>query len=101
VYTTFYEFFSDFGFVGPLLLCFIMGIISEYLFKKTKGEGKNQYLHLILYGYVAPLLIFSFFSNRFFSYFVTIQMVIKVFWIWMINYFMKAKTPFKKIRWRR
>ena len=72
VYTTFSNFFMDFGFIGVVVFSFIMGCIMAYIFVKVKykdssiNNNKIDFA-LILYAYIFSEFIFSFFSNRVFS----------------------------------
>lgn len=71
VYTTFLNFFVDFGFIGVIVFSFIMGCIMAYVFIKVKYKSsiKNSKIdfYLIIYAYIFSEFIFSFFTNRVFS----------------------------------
>lgn len=71
VYTTFLNFFVDFGFIGVIIFSFIMGCIMAYVFIKVKYKSgiKNSKIDfaLIIYAYIFSEFIFSFFTNRVFS----------------------------------
>lgn len=72
VYTTFRDFFVDFGFIGVVIFSFIMGCIMAYVFIKVKYKSSvidNSKIDfaLIIYAYIFSEFIFSFFTNRIFS----------------------------------
>jgi len=72
VYTTFYAFFYDFGWPGLVVLTLIMGSISELLYCMSSCAKRFRDVWMMLYSYIAPLLLLSFFSNKFYEDFFTV-----------------------------
>lgn len=87
IYTTFYAFIYDFGYVGIFIMPFIMGIVSELSYKSALRARMNSEFNIdigiILYGFIAYLLVFSFFSNKFYEGIVK-QSFIKYLLFWII-----------------
>ena len=91
IYTTFYAYIYDFGYVGAVILPFIMGFISELVYKRAmKARIRSEYnvnIWIILYGYISYLLAFSFFSNKFYEGLIK-HSFIKYFFLWCVmSYF--------------
>ena len=89
IYTTFWPFIYDFGYIGAIIMPFIMGLISERIYKYAIcGEMKSEAnikLSIILYGYTSYLLEFSFFGDKFYGGFVKLAFFrTLVIWITMI-----------------
>lgn len=66
VYTTFYAYLYDFGYLGVVLLTAIEAFVSQLIFEAALRCKYSDYFG-ILYGYVAATLALSFFSNKFFE----------------------------------
>lgn len=69
VYTTFYQYIYDFGYAGLIILVGLMSILSQvaYEFSKSFKEKKTVPISLVIYGYIFPSLVLSFFSNKFYE----------------------------------
>ena len=72
VYTTFYAFLYDFGWAGLVVLTLIMGAISEVVFCMSGRANKCRDLWMMVYSYLAPQLLLSFFSNKFYENFLAV-----------------------------
>ena len=102
VYTTFYPFIYDFGYKGLVLLSAIMAMISQGVYRKIKNTGLDYRpsRYILLYGFIAPTLLLSFFSNKFYeSIFNSAFMYTFLFWI-IFDYIFCDKAK-KKFRIRR
>ncbi len=109
IYTTFYAFIYDFGYIGAFIMPLIMGFVSEVSYKKSRRakpeSEKNISLSIILYGYIAYLLVFSFFSNKFYEGIVK-QSFLKNVIIWILLSIVlnqlkeKRITNFKRVSFR-
>ncbi|MBO4901316.1 MAG: oligosaccharide repeat unit polymerase [Lachnospiraceae bacterium] len=77
VYTTFYAFIRDFGYIGVIILPFIMGFVSQKVYNKAKLSMKTDLSSswLIIYGYIYYALAFSYFSNKFFEQIICVSMI--------------------------
>ena len=78
VYTTFYAYIYDFGYVGVPIFMFLMGVISQLFYIKTKNNTKYLQrdrinIWIIIYSYIFYMLAFSFFSNKFYEGIFSIQ----------------------------
>lgn len=72
VYTTFYAFLYDFGPLGLVVLTLAMGCISEVIFCMCGRADRFRDLWMMAYGSLAPQLLLSFFSNKFYEEFLTV-----------------------------
>ena len=92
VYTTFYAYIHDFGYGGVLFMPFIAGYISQKIYlrarKQSIATNSTLSISLIVYSYVSYMLVFSYFSNKFFELFASITMLRTVFWIIVVCYFL-------------
>lgn len=92
VYTTFYPYIYDFGYIGLVILVMIMAIISQLLYEviKNKVLGKYPINTIILYGYVGTSLLLSFFSNKFYENMFSL-VIIKYVIVWLLCDFIFIK----------
>lgn len=67
VYTTFYAFIVDFGFIGCLAAVAIMGLMSQCTFLIASYSRSSYSIAVILYAYMAFQLFLSFFSSNFYQ----------------------------------
>lgn len=67
VYTIYYAFIKDFGYIGMLLLVALMAIISQVVYEKMKTTYTRSNILSIVYCFIVGLLAFSFFSNKFYE----------------------------------
>ena len=84
VYTTFYPYIYDFGFLGLIFLTMLMALICAGIYKKTLkcqfDYRPNRYI--LLYGFILPTIAMSFFSNKFYEkLFNPSFMYTFIFWI--------------------
>ncbi|WP_408070391.1 O-antigen polymerase [Butyrivibrio sp. JL13D10] len=87
VATTFYPFYHDFHYVGVIVLCGLMGLISQFIFEVSKRaifDPDGIKLSVIVYSDVFIRIAFCFFSDRFYDRFVTISFII-TFFIWAVS----------------
>lgn len=91
VYTTFYPWIYDFGYTGVAVLTFLMAFISETMYFYSKKASKNfaPLFKLFYGGTVAPCILFSFFSNRFYEAMNIVNTLVTII-IWAsLNYLFK------------
>lgn len=74
VYTTFYPYIYDFGYVGAMIIVAIMAIVSQLTYENTK-KNKRVSKSLLLYGIMYACLFLSFFSNKFYENIFTIEII--------------------------
>lgn len=78
VYTTFYAFIYDFGFIGVIVLTTIMAVIYVWLYNKVKVSRimeNNISFVVICYAYLVNDVVMLPFSNRFYESVVNIPML--------------------------
>lgn len=90
VYTTFYDFYADGGFITVILYSLLMSIISSYIYNKA---NENQFLYLKAYEVVMVHILFSlfmcFFANRFYTEIITLKFLKSLLYWYLINLFFK------------
>lgn len=92
VYTTYYAFIRDFGYIGVIILPFIIGFISHKIYKMAKISMKieNHSMIYLIYGVVYYACSFSYFSNIFFQLIVSTTMLKYIIFIYVLRiYFLK------------
>jgi oligosaccharide repeat unit polymerase len=97
VYTTFYAYVYDFGYIGVGIMMFLMGLISQFFYRKAniyKCKKYNINLWMVLYAYIFYSIAFSFFSNKFYETLVAIQFIKYILYWFIIRYFLE-KMRFK------
>lgn len=69
VYTCFYSYILDFGYLGILVCIVPMAVLSQICFDKARGalKSKRKDMWIVLYGFIAVQLLMSFFSDKFYS----------------------------------
>ncbi|WP_431462731.1 O-antigen polymerase [Lactobacillus crispatus] len=97
VYTTFYPWLYDFGFIGVFVLTFIMSLICEivYMAAMRKLKATNQLkptLSILLYGYLGSFIALSFFSNKFYEGINSTLVYMIISWIVLIQIFVKKEN---------
>lgn len=94
VYTTLYPWLYDFGFNGVGVLTALMAIISEIFYSiSERNTIKIAPISRLFYGgIIAPTIVFSFFSNKFYEAFDVITLCIAlIIWCWFNAVFDKYK----------
>ena len=69
VYTVFYPFIYDFGYIGLIILVVVMSAISQLIYEKCKRAciSNVPLLSIMIYAYIFRCLVFAFFSNKFYE----------------------------------
>ncbi|MBQ6965924.1 MAG: oligosaccharide repeat unit polymerase [Bacteroidaceae bacterium] len=88
VYTTYYNFILDFGFLGALICTGVMSLIASFFYRKSVisrfWQTGRLDLWIVYFGFYMPAACFlSFFANKFFEGF-TISGTIKQLIVWWI-----------------
>lgn len=92
VYTTFYAYLYDFGYIGVPIMMAIMGGISQIIYSKAKKIRYTRHtidLWGVVYCYIFFSIAFSFFSNKFYEGIVSIQFVKYLFYWLLIRYYVE------------
>lgn len=96
VYSTFEPYFLDFGLKGVVIISYIMGMFSQYVYGRVKyiSNSKNRYIdyNAILYGYIYFPIVFSFFSNKFFEMVFSIRLIYYTFALFLLSIFLLKKN---------
>lgn len=101
VYTTFRPFFTDFGYVGVIVLSLILGLILGLLYYYLKHSYKmfsvkNIDYILILYSLVTSKLLLSFFSDKIYEFIFTIGFIKMLILFKIFEYIFVDKTKLKE-----
>ena len=98
VYTIFFDFICDLGYLGILIFTPIMAIVSQILFEKSKicKPSKNLVpISMIMYSYVFGGIVFAFFGNKFFPQVFSIGFLKYVILWYLYNaFFCKLKIKY-------
>lgn len=73
VYTTFYAYIYDFGYIGVVVLIVVMAVLSQLAYEwALRCDSRNLWdLAVIAYSFIGYQLMFSFFSNKFYEEILT------------------------------
>ncbi len=84
VYTIFYPFIYDFGYIGLFIMVTIMAIISQLIYNKANNSKirEEPNIYVLLYGFIFSCLILSFFSNKFYERVFSIGLI-KAIFVWL------------------
>lgn len=93
VYTTFYPWLYDFGYIGIFLMTILASSITQIIYELSKKniEKKAVSVSTLLYGYIASLVFLSFFSNKLFENFNTSLVYMIIVWL-ILNKFVLIKS---------
>lgn len=89
VYTTFYAFIYDFGYIGVFVLTALMAIISQLIYEKSRRKifVIKPSIYVLMYGFIIGSLLLSFFSNKFYEQNFNKQFIYSII-IWnLLNFF--------------
>ena len=83
VYTTFYAFIYDFGYIGFILLTMLMAFVSQVVYSKSCkfNSGWASSVWVIVYSIIAYALLLSFFSNKFYENVFVIKFAYKLVYL--------------------
>lgn len=96
VFTTYYNFYIDFGIIGVFIFTFFIGWISEKYFMSIKYNQSMVNYKLVIYIYMGASIAFSFFASRFFQNVIQLKMILKVLWI-MIMYLYLVEDSYIRV----
>lgn len=89
VYTCFYSFLHDFGYLGVPILALLMSFISSSVWNGMKKNSISSIMCIFLYSILSFGLLFSFFSNKFFETFISFRLLKIVLFLWIVLHFFK------------
>ncbi len=96
VYSMYFRYLVDFGFIGLIVLCIVFGFFYGVLYnlcKTCKSSKKMQYIVPVYASFMYPLLM-SFFEDRFYSY--IINEIFVIIYILIISLILNTKLSFIK-----
>lgn len=69
VYTTFYFYIMDYGYIGVVWCVSLMALISQFIYEKCRRVklSATPKISILMYGYIFSSLVLSFFSNKFYE----------------------------------
>lgn len=88
VYTTFYPYIYDFGYLGMIILVGLMAMLVQWNYERAKRVQIKRYpsFSILLYSYIFGTVFFSFFSNKFYEYLFSSTFFYTVIIWWLCNY---------------
>ena len=98
VYTTFYPYIYDFGYMGVVVLVGLMALFTQWNYECVKRVeiDKAPPMSILVFEYIIGAVFFSFFSNKFYEY-VANETFLRLIIIWVfMNYFhrkVRIKQP--------
>lgn len=91
VYTTFYQFYYDFGYSGIIPLVSGIAIFFSWLYYRIKKGINSHVLGTIVYAYLFNDLIMLIFSNRFYETTVNVGFIKFVIYLTILYYLLIKK----------
>lgn len=100
VYTIFYDFLYDFGYIGNYVIVIILAFANQKIFDNAeKKKIKNKIpIIMIVYGYMFPLILFSFFAYWFGNSVVSAGFVEHIVYWNLLNILFFRVKLFSRIR---
>ncbi len=77
VYTVFYPFIYDFGYIGLILLTALMSFVTQMAYEISRNSRNSDIslIFTVIYGTMISTLLLSFFSNKFYENIFTVEYV--------------------------
>ena len=97
IYGSYARYYNDFGFVGMLIICFLLGMLFRTWYNNLYKSTNNIELKLAMYAIVAKVLFEFCLEERMFLSVVSLGTIIRFFYILVLNYMFK-KIKFKVSR---
>lgn len=89
VYTTFRPYLMDFGYLGVVILPFIMGAIYAIIYssiKYIKNNNRGININIIIYSYLYLCIVKAFFIEWFYKYFFNLDLIKIIIFLKIIEY---------------
>ncbi|WP_461243393.1 O-antigen polymerase [Secundilactobacillus muriivasis] len=92
VYTTLYPWLYDFGYLGVVVMTFIMSISTQLVYSVARvvTTRKSSSFSILIYGYLASFVALAFFSNKFFENINTNLIYYCIFWLILSKLFFQS-----------
>lgn len=101
VYTIFYHFYKDIGFLGVFVFSIFMAAVAQWLYNMAKEcKLKSKYginLKSIVYCYTFSGIFYSFFSNHFFGLIFSLSFIKYLIMWFLMNYIFIKNDKIKLI----
>ena len=100
VYTTFYAYIYDYGYIGVVTMVSLMAFILQWVYEKVKRTSltSRPSVWILMYGYMFSSILLSFFSNKFYEQNFSINFIyIFILWIIFNKLFLHLKYK-RKVR---
>lgn len=92
VYTTFYPWLYDFGYMGVGLMVALMATLTQSLYSVCRNASiKGTSLSIMVYGYFSSFIALAFFSNKFFEN-INVDLLFYVFFWIILKYLFFNKS---------
>ncbi len=103
VYSMYYQFLYDLGYVGVFIFVLLMAIIVQVIYVKARSYHENGHISysILIYGYIVSSLLLSFFSNKFYEQVATSSFVYIIFFWWILDKFVRKNIIFKMYKGER
>ena len=90
VYTAFYTYIIDFGYIGVIILPFLFGLFSQIVYRHARKSPTVNPINIgmVFYSNLSYIIAFAFFADKFGSLVFTINMIKKLFILWLVMLFM-------------
>ena len=98
VYTIFYVYLHDGGYIAVIIFLSILAITSQYFFQRAayKRQKDSLNLNVIIYSYLFYAIVFSFFCERYFMSLFSMGFVHMIICLWMLKvFFIKVRVKSK------
>jgi len=102
VYTAYYAYLYDYGYIGVVFCTMLMAVISQIIFYKAAyKKEKIMSVYIIIYSYLGFAILFSFFSNKFYEMVFNRTFVRFVIFWYLLNIFLfDFKFDFRNLKIR-
>lgn len=91
VFSIYRSLVQDFGYIGTYIFVLIMGFFTVKLYKKTLLSDDSLNIYGIVYLYIIPLIVLSFFSNKFSEGVLTISFVYFIFFCLLAKFLLEHR----------
>lgn len=101
VYTIFYWYLYDGGYIAVIIFLSILAITSQYFFQRAayKRQKDSVNMNVIIYSYLFYAIVLSFFCERYFMALFSIGFVQMTVSLWMLKvFFLKVRVKGLKPR---
>ncbi len=95
VYTCFYDYYSDFGIIGVIILVVIYSIVINELYYKSRYANDKKILKNIMYAFFGSTLFFCAFTEQFYTSYFSISTIESIVIIYLFYWIICAERVFQ------